>query len=621
MKPPSLAFLTAAGLATACLLTVLPAHGQTVWLGADSNSFNAAANWSAGLPSASVAAEFNASSTSNLSLSVGTAISALGIIVKDPAGPLSIAPAANQRLTVGSEGIDMSAATQDMTISTDVANAFNAGQTWTVADGRTLTISRPGFSPPVNNGAEKLTIAGPGSVSFIGTTWDIATASNANLEVDGGNLAISNNLRFGISASSPVAGSLTIKNGGSVTTTGFVQLSGGSATSSGSLTLLDGTLTTTRIAKGSGLSSIEIDGGTLRARASDVIYIPSTHGTVSIGAGGLTFDSNGNVNLRIESILQDKPGTSGGLTKAGQGNLAIVSNSTYSGPTTVQEGSLVVRGSVTSDITVKSGASLQSNAVDPTLFNMATYGQVTVEAGGTLQRSSFKQMTGGLNLQSSSRFTITVSSETTPLPVTGGTLSAREPVQVSIYLPLAVEGEPQPILLPGTYPLINFSGATPDLSADSFVIEEAPEGLSYSFAIDGSALNLIVTEAPASLFRSWAIAFGLDPDQEGAPLADHDGDGLANLVEFALALDPTAHDSLPAPQLVDGFLELAYTRSIAASAEVTVVAQTAPDLQGPWTTDEVTDTLVATSNDIEERVARVAAEGHRRFLRLAVEKR
>jgi autotransporter-associated beta strand protein len=508
MSPP--ANLAATAVAAALLLST-PAIGQTVWLGTDSNSFNAAANWSSGLPSASVAAEFNASSTSNLSLSVGTAISAQGIIVKNPSGPVSIAPVANQRLTVGTGGIDMSTATQDLTISTDVAAAFNAGQTWTVATGRTLTINRPGASPAVNNGSDKLSITGAGSVSFVGTTWDFATTSNANLEVDGGNLTLSGNLRFGIHGSNAVTGALTIKNGGTLTTgaANFVQLSGAGANTGGSLTLLDGTLTTSRIAKGSGLSSIEIDGGTLKATTSDVVYIPAAHGSVTLGNVGLTFDSNGQVNLRIETPLIDKVGHAGSLTKTGSGLLILTADNTYTGGTTVEAGTLNVRGSVVGNVTVKDGATLQANAENPSLFALAAYGLVTVERGGTLLRSSFKQLDGGLNLQDGSLFTIGLSDTPNPLAVTGGIMSADGAVTVNIGS-LGTTAT-------GVYSLINFTGATLGaFDASAFTVGTTPvgfgaaEGYSYTFSINGNSLELAVIPEPATF--AWllgASAFAL----------------------------------------------------------------------------------------------------------------
>jgi hypothetical protein len=59
-----------------------------------------------------------------------------GLIVADPAGPVTISgPGA---VTVGASGIDMSAATQDLTIHSGFG--MSANQPWILAAGRTLTM-------------------------------------------------------------------------------------------------------------------------------------------------------------------------------------------------------------------------------------------------------------------------------------------------------------------------------------------------------------------------------------------------------------------------------------------------------------------------------------------------
>lgn len=106
----------------------------------------------------------------------------------------------------------------------------------------------------------------------------------------------------------------------------------------------------------------------------------------------------------------------------------------------------------------------------------------------------------------------------------------------------------------------------------------------------------------SSVIRSTPMVFGVAPLNElaawrqwhfgttanaglAANTADPDGDGLSNLVEYALGLDPNrpnGSDALPQPQMVGGMLKLQF----AGPANVTDIAYSAEwssTLTGPWT--------------------------------------
>jgi hypothetical protein len=79
----------------------------------------------------------------------------------------------------------------------------------------------------------------------------------------------------------------------------------------------------------------------------------------------------------------------------------------------------------------------------------------------------------------------------------------------------------------------------------------------------------------------------LPPGKDG-PLDDADSDGISNLIEYALDLEPMESDpgALPQPVLEAGLLKYTYRRM---RSDVTYVVQTSPTLGGgTWTSSGVT---------------------------------
>ena len=94
----------------ACCTPALAA--QQIWTGATDADWQTETNWNSAVQTASDSAVFNASSTANLDLTLSANASVLGLQILDPTGPISIA---GNPLTIGTGGIDMSAAAQDLT--------------------------------------------------------------------------------------------------------------------------------------------------------------------------------------------------------------------------------------------------------------------------------------------------------------------------------------------------------------------------------------------------------------------------------------------------------------------------------------------------------------------------
>jgi fibronectin-binding autotransporter adhesin len=117
------------------------------------------------------------------------------------------------------------------------------------------------------------------------------------------------------------------------------------------------------------------NGGTLQAMASSSNYF-STNVTARVQAGGAKIDTHA-YDITFNAMLEEDPDSpGGGLTKLGAGTLKLTNMNTYTGPTTVEQGSLIVNYllSASSTVTVKSGASLGGTA--------STIGPIVVEATG-----------------------------------------------------------------------------------------------------------------------------------------------------------------------------------------------------------------------------------------------
>lgn len=230
----------------------------------------------------------------------------------------------------------------------------------------------------VNGGTMILTNNSLMSVPFM-EYWIAQGAGNtATVVVDGGTLAVSNNWLVVGRNDATANGTLIVNSGtvvkagggnlvvGSLGATGALIINGGqvlnnsmvwlgeNATGNGALYLNGGLLQATQVRpNGAPASSFAyFNGGTLRASASSISFLESQSMVMS---NGLVLDDGG-FTLNIGATpLQAGDAFNGGLVKKGAGVVYLDAVNTYSGTTTISNGTLAGVGTIAGPVVVAPG--------------------------------------------------------------------------------------------------------------------------------------------------------------------------------------------------------------------------------------------------------------------------
>ncbi len=156
----------------------------------------------------------------------------------------------------------------------------------------------------------------------------------------------------------------------------------------------------------------------------------------------------------------------------------------------------------------------------------------------------------------------------------------------SVTFTAAASGTPAP-----TFQWFKGSDPIPGATDASYTIPSVAGGDAGSYTVVatnaiGSATSsaAVLTVSSASPYDTWASSYGLDPAGNGAPTANPSGDGVVNLVKFALGGSPNVagSTSLPTAAASAGNLTFTYHVEVAATAQYTIGAESSTDLSS-WT--------------------------------------
>jgi outer membrane autotransporter protein len=203
------------------------------------------------------------------------------------------------------------------------------------------------YSGSVINGAIRLT-------SGKSTVTEMYADRLLNNDIIFNGEGVFNTNGFNVTANGIISGTGTV----SKTANGTLFLNGAN-TYTGGTTINGGTVSiATNTNLGSASSNVTMNGGTLETRTS----IQSGR-TINLSSGGGSISPAAGTTLQLSGIIQDtSPSNSGSLTKINKGILSLSGANTYTGKTTVAEGSLNLTGS--GSISQSSKVDVQNNTFD-----------------------------------------------------------------------------------------------------------------------------------------------------------------------------------------------------------------------------------------------------------------
>ncbi len=418
----------------------------------DANALNVGGSWVGGVaPGTADVAVFNNTMTSALNPAIGGNISWQGIKVTNPSAAIGVyntgTGTGGNILTLGSAGVDMSAATQNLTIRARIG--LGSDQVWNVASGRSLgvdgwgTSNANGLLYDLDLGGNKLTKSGTGTLNILNgygiangslqisegtvqlaanSTRVTGLASNASIQVDSSAiLSVQNNITTTFSA-----GGVTKNSVDAVIWNGEVNLNGGRFNISHGTTNGDLNIGGSIIAKSGTIS--EIIYATTSASTSTTQFQRDISAAIT-GAGTIDFKANNTTRLTDRITLTgDNSGFQG---------TSRLNGSTASSSRTIRIGSASA-GSAAAAWEIAANNTLEVHGVNTQLGSLAGAGTLknssstaaTVTVGGSGSSSSFSGVidagSGVLSLVKTGAGTLTLANTNTfagKTTISGGTLS------------------------------------------------------------------------------------------------------------------------------------------------------------------------------------------------------
>lgn len=395
------------------LAVAMTAAGGTITKDNNTVDLSAPLSWVGGtIPTATDLARWDATVTAANAVSLGADSSWLGIQILNAGGPVTIQ--VTNSLSLGSAGINLAAATVDLTLApTNAGPSLNlvADQTWDITAGRTLTVS-PAFAVQSNT---SLTIAGsgnlvgagpwqigaagaPGTIHHRGGSWSSAQTNSVlllgnsavvgnpgvgNYHLNGGTIALSGSqeLRLGCQSASG-NGTLTITNGGiSSSTTNTLLRIGFANGATGVVHQAGGTVTIGQVdcaaVNPNASGTLQVSGGNFRLNKLNAGNFSGATGNIIVSGGALTVSNAFNLGVL----------GAGSLTVSNQGWLNLYGAGTVGSSFSGSAGTLDLSGGVLNLATGTAALTVGSRGViraDGGAISNGHSGSITIAAPMTL---------------------------------------------------------------------------------------------------------------------------------------------------------------------------------------------------------------------------------------------
>jgi autotransporter-associated beta strand protein len=345
----------------------------------------------------------------------------------------------------------------------------------------------------------------------------------------------------------------------------------------------------------SGLTStITLTSGTLGALAT----WSTTHPIILAGTYSDSFLRAGTAaGAPFDITLSGALSGTGGFAKTGTGTLTLAADNTYTGTTQINAGTLNLTGTIASGgaVNILDGGTLAGTGTSNSLVTLFTGG--TLSPAGTLTADSVRWMSGG-------KIALDLGAPSDRLVVS--TNFSCENAAAATY-EFALKPPAEGFTLGTVYTLVTYGTTTFTASQLSY------SGLGFAkgtFAVGGDSVTFTITDTgtTATPLAAWLTANGI-PALPASVLLDSDGDGLPNLMEFALGGDPlsAASAGLVTPSVANlsdlDYPVVTFNRRITLG-DVTTTVEVSDTVNFTTTTPGVELSATALGNGFESVVAR-----------------
>lgn len=342
-----------------------------------------------------------------------------------------------------------------------------------------------------SGGGTLFSLGGTGTITLTDTNAIAFSGSGArSLTLDGSN-AVTNTLRPNLGDAGGDAVSLMKSGTPTWSVTGTNTYTGGTTVNAGTLTMGSAT------ALGSTSGQLTVNGGTLNMAGNSLAVgnLTGTGGTISgtSGTRTLTIGQGDGTGGNFQGVIANGSGGTTALTKTGTGTITLSGNSTYTGATAINAGTLRVNGSLgATAITVGASGTLGGNG---TLAGALTMNGALAPGNSIGALTTTNDVTWNGSASTPWVFELGGGNTADLLDITGGTsdfLKGTGNATVDFMFDFAGS------TATGNFTLVSWGNSTTFLATD-FVATNLGGSNTGNFSIVGNSLHFIAVPEPSTI--------------------------------------------------------------------------------------------------------------------------